>query len=161
MKKLLSVWLVVSVALLCPGCALLGGYQGDGPRFWTYNLKQSLARSGGDVAMTMALDQGVDKKVAVGFCEAIIALFQQDANVTGLTLKAKLAELAKQNPALTSLANKLLDVLPTSLVDTEALPPEIKDAIISFLRDGAIYGATMYKDGLRLKMAPRGKEKLD
>lgn len=160
MKKFLGLVCLAGLLAVAPGCAMLGiNYSGSGPKFWTYNLKQSLARSGGDVAMTMVLDQGVDKKVAVGFCESVIALFQQDANITSAAFKEKICADAACNPALSGLADKAIALLPSDLVDTEAMPPEIKDAIVSFMRDGAIYGATMYKEGLRLKMVKRGKEK--
>jgi hypothetical protein len=134
--------------VLAAGCATTGG-TGEGSKIWTYNLQQALARCGGDVAMTMVLDQGVNKKDAVGLVEAII-VFIESSDVTVAMLNAKLADLKVKQPQYAGFVDKLSAAVPSGTVG--AIPPDVKAVLLSFLRDGAVYGATMYKDGMKLKM---------
>jgi len=140
------------LALFGAGCATTGGSTGEtSNKVWTYNLQMSLARSGGDVAMTMALDQGVDKVDAVRLCDALIA-FLKGGDVTVAAFNAKVADLTAKSPQFGKFVNKLNSAVPLGLGKAEQIPPEVKDVLLSFLEDGAVYGAGKYKDGMKLKM---------
>ena len=144
--------MMVGVAVMCMalvGCVTTGGTSTGA--IWTYNLQQALARSGGDVAMTMVLDQGVNKKDAVGLVEAII-VFIENSDATYAVLNAKLADLKVKQPQYAKFIDKFSAAIPGG--SAGQIPPETKVILISFLRDGAIYGATMYKDAMKLKMVP-------
>lgn len=149
--KTIGMLVVVGIAMLGFGCASTGGSTGGTTgKVWTYNLQQALARSGGDVAMTMALDQGVSKQDAVGLCNALI-VFIEGGDVTLAALNAKINDLSANKPQFASFVGKLNSAIPLGIGKTERIPPEVKSVLLSFLRDGAVYGATMYKDGLQLK----------
>ena len=138
----------MALGLVLTGCVTTGGGS-SGNAIWTYNLQQSLARSGGDVAMTMVLDQGVNKKDAVGLVEAII-VFIENSDATYAVLNAKLADLKVKQPQYAKFIDKFSAAIPGG--SAGQIPPEAKAILLSFLRDGAIYGATMYKDAMKLKM---------
>jgi hypothetical protein len=150
MKRIMTVGLAMLAGLMLAGCATTGG-SGESSKIWTYNLQQALARSGGDVAMTMVLDQGVNKKDAVGLVEAII-VFIESSDATVALLNAKLADMKVKQPQFAKFIDKLSAAIPGGAAG--AIPPDVKAVLLSFLRDGAVYGATCYKDGMKLKMVP-------
>ena len=142
--KTVSLIAVVLVMCLTTGCASLFGTGSGGQQVWTYNLQQSLARSGGDVAMTMVLDQGVPKAEAVNVCNVLISLIGSD--VSRADLEAQLNAQVAAIPLLKSLVDKLESAIPASIGGTDKIPQNVKDILLSFLKDGAVYGASLYKD---------------
>ena len=143
MKAFLGV-VVLTACLMTTGCASLFGTGAGGQQVWTYNLQQSLARSGGDVAMTMVLDQGVPKAEAVNVCNVLISLIGSD--VSRADLEAQLNAQVAAIPLLKSLVDKLESAIPASIGGTDKIPQNVKDILLSFLKDGAVYGASLYKD---------------
>jgi hypothetical protein len=149
MKRILMVCLAVVAGAFLSGCVATGTGGSTGNKVWTYNLQQALARSGGDVAMTMVLDQGVNKKDAVGLVEAII-VFIESSDATIAMLNAKLDDLKLKQPQYAGFIDKLSAAIPGGA--SGQIPPDVKAVLLSFLRDGAVYGATCYKDSMKLKM---------
>ena len=150
--KVVSLIVVVLAMCLTTGCASLFGTGAGGQQVWTYNLQQSLARSGGDVAMTMVLDQGVPKAEAVRVCNVLISLI--GSNVSRADLEAQLNAQVAAIPLLKSLVEKLESAIPASIGGTDQIPQNIKDILLSFLKDGAVYGAGLYKDASKDLTAP-------
>ena len=156
-RKLLAVVMGVlgfGLFMVMTGCITTTGPTGDTGqtgKLWTYNLQQALARSAGDVAMTMTLDQGVNKAAAVKLTNELI-LFIQSSDLTLIVLNAKIADIAVTSPQFAKFLDKLNSAIPLGLGKSSTISPEVKAVLLSFLQDGALYGATMYKDGMQLKV---------
>ena len=149
-----DMWCVLGVVMFVVGCAsLTGGGGGEGPanKIWTYNLQQSLARGGGDVAMTMVLDQGVPKDKAVEAVNDIIKLIQE-RNLTKAAVLAGLQTLAKKYPQEALLINQVGLIIPNDVGPDVVMPEDVKVLLMSFLKDGALHAADLYKQPLQLKM---------
>jgi len=142
------------VVLTMTGCSTLGD---GGQPVWTYNLQQSLARSGGDVAMTMLLDQGVPKDKAVVVVNVLIRIVE--SNTSRKEIEAALDAQVALLPAIAGIVDKLKKVVPASVGGTDKIPAEVKDILLSFLKDGALYGASLYKDANR-EVKVKGNEKV-
>jgi len=132
-----------AVAAIVAGMAFLPGCKTTDDSFWTWNQRQALARSGGDVAMTALIDQGVNKAEAVEVCMAILRYVESGDMSKAVFQKYVLEKIP---PAYVDWADALFVVLDNVGLE-EQIPPEVRTALISFLRDGAIYGASLYKDG--------------
>jgi hypothetical protein len=143
------------VVLTTTGCATLFG-EGGQP-VWTYNFQQSLARSGGDVAMTMLLDQGCPKAKAVEVVNVLIRIVE--SNVSRKEIEAELDAQVALLPAIAGIVDKLKKVVPASVGGTDKIPAEVKDILLSFLKDGALYGASLYKEANR-EVKVKGNEKV-
>ena len=139
MKTLVTLALVFACIGLT-GCGTFGS-----KKVWTYNLQQSLCRSGGDVAMTMILDQGVNKDEAVALCNALIKFLESDPTATVISFKLQVNAFVEKNPSFANFVNRLFLVIPSDVGDYVQIPSQVKSSLLSFLKDGAVYGAGLYK----------------
>ena len=135
MKKGLTVTLVAAIVVLA-GCETTDS------KVWTWNQRQALARSGGDIAMTALIDQGVDKAEAVEVCKAIAEYIENGA-MSKIVFQKYVTD--KVPTAYADWADALFLILDNVGLE-EQIPPEIRTAILSFLNDGALYGAKLYSD---------------
>jgi len=135
MKKIL----LLAVLVLMTGCQTT--------KVWTYNMKQATARGSGDVAMTALLDQGVKKEEAEAFCKAAIK-WLEEGKLTKVLLKDKCYELLKKHDRLqyADYLDALFAVIPSDVGYNQELPPEVRTALISFLKDGALHGSGLYRE---------------
>jgi hypothetical protein len=92
--------------------------------------------------MTALIDQGVDKVEAVEVCKAIAA-YIEDGSMSKAMFQKYVTD--KIPPAYADWADALFLVLENVELQ-EQIPPEIRTALLSFLNDGALYGAKLYKD---------------
>ena len=104
--------LMMVFALLASGCASSG-------KVWTWNQRQALSRSGGDVAMTALLDQGVDKAEAVELCNALI-VFLESGDVSRAVFQKHVYEVIPVRYA--DWADALLTVVDDCLLYTSPGP---------------------------------------
>ena len=144
MKRHVGLIVVMVAAWGLAGCVHTGG---DGGKVWTWNQRQALSRSGGDIAMTALLDQGVDKKEAVEICKAVAEYVEDGALSKAMFQKYVIDRIPVQ---YADWADALFLILENVGLE-EKIPPEIRAALLSFLNDGAIYGANLYKDEHRPK----------
>jgi hypothetical protein len=131
---------MVVVIVMMTGCASTEG----GKLSW--NMTQSVSRSGGDVAMTALLDEGVDAKKAREYVSALIQLIEK-GDINKAALRTAALDLAKKLK-LTGVADyidALLAVVPGHVEEYQKIPPEVRTAIVSFLRDGAVHALDLYK----------------
>ncbi len=149
MKRILMVMVAVCAGLMLSGCATTGG-GGDDGKILTYNMTQSLSRSGGDIAMTELLDLGVDAKTAREYVNGLILLIKQgDLDKTALrTAALALAEKLKIKGAADYI-DALLAVIPSHVKWNEKIPEPYRTALVSFLQDGAIRALDLYKPGVK------------
>jgi len=127
----------MAVAATLTGCASMGG-----GKVWTWNQRQALSRSGGDIAMTALLDQGVDKAEAVEVCRSIAEYLESGA-VSKEVFQKYVYKLVPV--AYADWVDALFLVIGNVELE-EQIPAEVRTALVSFLRDGALYGAGLYKD---------------
>jgi len=139
MKRAWSL-ILVSVMVVATGCQNTQG--GGDSNVWTWNQRQALSRSGGDIAMIALLDQGADKAEAIEICQAIAEYVQDGALSKAMFQKYVIDKIP---PQYADWADALFLILDNVGLE-EKIPSEIRDAILSFLNDGAIYGAGLYKD---------------
>lgn len=113
-------------------------------RVVTYNLKHSGYRSAGDIAVTVLLDQtDVDKAEVLRFCRAAIAFLESGATTKRL-FQETIRELAPV--AFTDYIDALFVVVPNSVDMNEEIPPDVREGLLSFLRDGAVRAIGLYKE---------------
>ena len=134
MKRLI---LCISVMFVCGlGCTP--------KKVMTWNLKHSGYRSAGDISVTALLDQtGVDKAEVLEFCEAAIA-FLESGSTTKHLFQVKIRELASAK--FVDYIDALFVVIPNRVKLNDQIPPEVKDGLLSFLRDGAVHAVGLYKE---------------
>jgi hypothetical protein len=108
-------------------------------------MTQSLSRSGGDIAMTEALDKGVDKAKAKEFVQALIDLIEKgQLNKNLLQIEAN--ALAVKYGIPSAYVSALVAVIPNDVGVNDLIPDKWKTALLSFLRDGAMRAADLYKN---------------
>jgi len=125
---------------------LLVGCQSMNDGNLSYNMTQSVARSGGDVAMTALLDEGVDATQAREYVTAIAKLLE-DGTLSKATLRTGCQSIATKLK-LTGVADyidALMVIVPSKVAEYQQIPPEYRAAILSFLNDGAIRALDLYK----------------
>ena len=129
---------VVALVLFCCGCQTTN--------VWTPNMRNSAARSAGDMAMTAVLDQGVDKAEAESFCKAMIK-WLESGTFTKLVFREKCYDLLEKHDRLkyVDYLDALFALIPSQVGYHDQIPPDIKEALISFLKDGALHSSALYK----------------
>jgi len=113
---------------------------------YTYNLQQSTARSAGDVAMTVLLDEGIKKDEAVALCNALVK-FLEDGKITKSILRDgvnKLLTTTFKSPQYSSYVDGVFLLIPSDIDANEKIPENIRQLIISFVKDGAVHAANLY-----------------
>jgi hypothetical protein len=136
MKK---VW-VLLLLVLTTGCVTLE------EKGYSYNLQQATARSTGDLAMTALLDEGVNQAEAVSFCNAVIK-FVEDGAITKSLLREGVANLLAtkfNRPEYVNYSDSIFLFIPSQIDANQKIPADIRKAILSFLKDGALHGAALY-----------------
>lgn len=140
MKSRASWWLGLVVLALI---AVLGsGCQSTGV---SWNMTQSLSRSGGDVAMTALLDEGTDAKIAREYVDALIMLIQDETLDKAALHDAAIAlanKLGLKNAA--AYIDALLAVIPSHVKEIDKIPADVRTALVSFLKDGALRAMDLY-----------------
>jgi len=140
LKKTIGIAGLFILCVLSSGCASTEG------KALSYNMTQSVARSGGDVAMTALLDEGVDSDKARRYALALAELVQSgDINKALLREKAYELALKYELNGAADYIDTLLAVIPSSVGEVNFLPAKYKDAIVSFLKDGAVRAMDLYK----------------
>jgi hypothetical protein len=131
--------MVVAIMMLT-GCLTTDG----GKLSW--NMTQSVSRSGGDVAMTALLDEGVDAGKAREYVAALIPLIEK-GDIDKVALRQGCLDIAAKLK-LTGVADyidALMIVIPGKIGEYEKIPVEYREALVSFLRDGATHALDLYK----------------
>lgn len=139
MKRALA-GLMVIVVVMMTGCASFS----DKKLSW--NMTQSVSRSGGDVAMTALLDEGVDAKKSREYVAALIQLIEK-GDIDKVALRQACLDTAAKLK-LTGVADyidALMVVVPGRIGDYEKIPLKYREALVSFLRDGATHALDLYK----------------
>jgi len=132
--------LTVVIIVMVTGCASTDG----GKLSW--NMTQSVSRSGGDVAMTALLDEGVDAKKAREYVAALIKLVDA-GDIDKVALRQACLDIAARLK-LTGIADyidALMVVIPGKIGEYEKIPLPVREALVSFLRDGATRALDLYK----------------
>lgn len=139
MMRRVAVLMVAIAAMAMTGCASFY----DGKLSW--NMTQSVSRGGGDAAMTAMLDGGTDPEKARKYVSALIELLESGTiNKAALRSAAlKLASEMKLSGAV-GYIDALMAVIPGRISQYEKIPSEYRDALISFLRDGAVRALDLY-----------------
>lgn len=139
MKRVVIALMVMSVMFMT-GCQSMS----DGKL--SYNMTQSLSRSGGDVAMTALLDEGVDAKKSREYVAALTELIEK-GELSKIALRQACLDLAVKLK-ITGAANyidALMIVIPSRIAEYQEIPKDIRIALVSFLRDGATRALDLYK----------------
>ena len=133
MKKLV----IVIVMFLMAGCVT--------NEKLSWNMTQSVSRSGGDIAMTALLDEGADPVLARKYVNALIELIQDETlNKQALRDAAvALANKLKLKNAATYI-DALIVVIPSHVKEIDKIPEDVRTALVSFLRDGAVRSLDLY-----------------
>jgi len=137
----MKTWIWIVPVLLFTGCASIGPQSDDPNQKVSWNMTQSLSRSGGDIAMTAVLDTGVNKDEAVKFVQALIDLLKQ-GQIQRDVFRTQVYALAKGRYA--DYIDTLFLLIPSSIGPTTYIPEDIKQVLLSFLQDGALYAAKLY-----------------
>jgi hypothetical protein len=131
---------MVVIVVMMTGCASTSGGK------LSYNMTQSVSRSGGDVAMTALLDEGVDAKKAREYVAALVQLIEK-GDLDKVALRQACLDTAAKLK-LTGVADyidALMVVVPGKIGEYEKIPVEYREALVSFLRDGATRALDLYK----------------
>ena len=144
--------MIVGFAVLVLGLTGCWGTTGGSEKkpLLSYNMTQSLSRSAGDIAMTEALDKGVDKAKAREFVDAIINLIVR-GEISKNILQTSANALAVKYGIPSAYVSALVAVVPNDVGVDELIPDKWKTPLLSFLRDGAIRAADLYKDQTPVK----------
>ena len=139
MKMLMAGMMVI---LLMTGCASLN----DGKLSW--NMTQSVSRSGGDMAMTALLDEGIDAKKTREYVAALIKLIEK-GGIEKVALRQACLDIAAKLKltGISDYIDALMVVIPGKIGEYEKIPLQYREAIVSFLRDGATHALDLYKPG--------------
>lgn len=131
---------LVAMSVLMTGCQSMSGGS------MSYNMRQSVSRSGGDVAMTALLDEGVDAKKAREYVVALTR-FVEKGDVDKIALRQACLSIAEKLK-LTGVAeyvDALMIVIPGEIGEYQKIPEKYRKALVSFLRDGATRALDLYK----------------
>ena len=101
--------------------------------------------------MTMVLDQGCPKAQAVEVVNVLIKVIE--SNVSREQVEAEIDAQVALFPALAGVVYRIKIAIPASVVGTDKIPDDVRVTLLSFLRDGALYGASLYKDDEKSKEA--------
>jgi hypothetical protein len=126
----------VVVLMLGTGCTSTNGGL-------SWNMRQSLLRGGGDIAATVALDEGVNKAELQQFTEAVVKLIEQGTLTKGI-FEAKVKEIA--GTKYVDYVDRLFAVIPSELGVADLIPADVKAYLLSFLKYGGLYGMSLYDD---------------
>ena len=140
MKSRASCWLGLAVLVLI---AVLGG--GCQTTDVSWNMTQSLSRSGGDIAMTALLDEGTDAKIAREYVDALILLIQDETLDKAALHDAAIAlanKIGLKNAA--AYIDALIAVIPSRVEEVNKIPADVRTALVSFLKDGALRAMDLY-----------------
>lgn len=138
MRKTLVGFMVLAIVLMT-GCASMN----DGKL--SYNMTQSVSRSAGDVSMTALLDEGVNPKVVREYVNGLITLVQ-DETLDKMALRDAIFALATKLKLknMSSYIDALIAVIPSHVSVVDKIPPDVRTALVSFLKDGALKGLDFY-----------------
>ena len=114
----------------------------------TWNMQQATYRSAGDIAMTGLLDANVSQPEATRYVRALVA-FLERGEVTKAALRdAVYAAIPDgQQAAFRPYVDSLLLVIPSQIQANQQIPLDVRIALISFLRDGALRASELYQEG--------------
>ena len=131
--------LTVIMAVMC-GCASTR----DG---LSYNMTQSASRSAGDIAVTALLDEGKDAEKIKAYITSMVEFLESgETTLSKEALKSaafKIATKVKLEDA-SDYIDALISVVPSKIKGGEKIPDEYKDALLSFLKDGALRAMELY-----------------
>jgi hypothetical protein len=137
MGKAISVLLIGLI--FTTGCTSLYGEN------HSWNMRQSIARSAGDTAMTAMFNEGVNQEKAIQYVNSLIEFLE-----SGSLNKSSISDAAyriAQDVGLRDASDyisMLLSVIPKKINNHEQIPEEVRDVLLSFLRDGAIRASELY-----------------
>ena len=112
----------------------------------SYNMTQSVSRSGGDVAMTALLDEGIDAGKAREYVAALTK-FVEKGDIDKTALRQACLSIADKLK-LTGVAeyiDALMIIIPGEIGEYQKIPEKYRIALVSFLRDGATRALDLYK----------------
>jgi len=131
---------MVSCLVFAQGCKTTGAGTD-----LSYNMKQAVSRSAGDVAMTALLDDGADAKQAGEYVQGLVKLFEV-AKLDKATFRMAAHSTAKR-VGLTDAADYidvLVSIVPSDVGEIEQIPLKYRKALLSFLQDGALRALALY-----------------
>jgi len=138
--------LVVVLAMATTGCASFY----DGKLSW--NMTQSVSRGGGDAAMTAMLDGGTDAQKAREYVSALIELLES-GTIDKATLRSAALRLASEMglTGAVGYVDALMAIVPGHISQYQKIPQKYRDALLSFMRDGAVRALDLYNPDKRPK----------
>lgn len=143
--KLAVAWWMAAgpclIMLMVTGCQSFGPQPDNQDQKVSWNMTQSISRSGGDIAMTALLDSGINKDEATKFVQAVIDLLKQ-GQIQRDTFRTAVVSISKGK--YSDYIDSLFMVIPSSIGATDYIPEDIKQILISFLQDGALHAAALY-----------------
>jgi hypothetical protein len=137
----INLIMMLAAAAMLTGCVTTDD-TGKKKVSYTQNMQQATWRSGGDLAMTALLDSGADSEEAVKYVNAVIA-FLEEGDTTKELFRVKVLALAPFG--YSDYVDALIAVVPSSVSWNEKIPANIRTGLVSFLKDGALHGASLYK----------------
>jgi hypothetical protein len=140
-KTAITIWASVIILAMNTGCKHTDGE--DGP--FSYNMKMSVSRSAGDVAMTALLDEGVSPEKATKYVDGLIQLFDE-GTLNKVMLREAAARLANELElgTVADYIDAFIIVIPNEIGEIDNIPQTVRNALVSFLRDGAKRALILY-----------------